>query len=295
MKPSNIVVWLVWLIVALALVATCTGLFYQDGGNSFAFTTVRGETVQIYGQGLYHYDTPIIAVGNKAGDAVTLVLGIPLLVVSILLYRGGSLKGGLLLSGALAYMLYFYGSTAFGTAYNNLFIVYIALVSASLFAFVLVLTSIDLRMLPLHLSPRLPQRPIAIYLVVSGAVLMLVWLILSVIPALLQGKAPAEVWSYTTIITIVVDEAFVAPALILSGVLLLRRTPSGYLLAPTLLVFTVVLGINLTGAGIVQLLGGLVTIGQFIGFTAGFSLLTLFAFWFAIVFFRNISDTAAKT
>ncbi|HEX9077791.1 MAG TPA: hypothetical protein VF932_18545, partial [Anaerolineae bacterium] len=69
----------------------------------------------------------------------------------------------------------------------------------------------------------------------------------------------------------------------------------GYLLTPTLLVFTVLLGMNLTVAGIVQLLGGLVTIGQFIGFTAGFSLLTLFALWFTIVFFRNISNTAAKT
>lgn len=294
MKPSNIVVLLAWLIVALAIVATSTGLFYQDGGTFFAFTTVRGETVQIYGQGLYHYDTPIVALGNKAGDAVTLVLGIPLLVVSILFYRSGSLKGGLVLPGALAYMLYFYGSTAFGTAYNNLFIVYVALVSASLFALVIALTTIDLQTLPSHLSSRLPHRAIAIYLIVSGVVLMLVWLVLSVIPALLQGKAPPEVWNYTTVITIVVDEAFVVPALIISGILLLRRTPIGYLLTPTLLVFTVLLGMNLTVAGIVQLLGGLVTIGQFIGFTAGFSLLTLFALWFTIVFFRNISDTAAK-
>ncbi|MCL5994778.1 MAG: hypothetical protein M1546_01835 [Chloroflexi bacterium] len=37
------------------------------------------------------------------------------------------------------------------------------------------------------------------------------------------------------------DLAIVAPALIVSGVLLLRRAPIGYLLASTMLVYTVVL------------------------------------------------------
>jgi hypothetical protein len=49
MKPSKIVVWLSWLIAALALVAAAIGLFYQDGGTAFSFTTLRGQTVQIYG------------------------------------------------------------------------------------------------------------------------------------------------------------------------------------------------------------------------------------------------------
>jgi hypothetical protein len=77
----------------LAIVAASIGLFWQDGGSSFAFTTLHGKQVQIYGQGLYRYDTTLTAIGFKAGDAVTLMLGIPALLCSLWLYRRGSVRG----------------------------------------------------------------------------------------------------------------------------------------------------------------------------------------------------------
>ena len=291
-KTSNSVIWLVELIAVLALVAAGTGLFYQDEGNSFSFTSVRGVTVQVYGQGLYRYDTPIGAVGARVGDAVTLVLGIPLLILSTLSYKRGSLRGGLLLAGILAHFLYGYGSMALGAAYNNLFIIYVALLSSSFFALVFLLTSFDVQALPAHFSKRLPRRGIGIYVIVSGVVLALVWLVLNIIPALVAGKAPPEASYYTTFITGAIDVGIIAPTLIIVGVFLLRGAPIGYLLASTVLVFTVVLGTSLTLAGIAQLLAEMVTIGQFTGFTVGFSILTLFALWFTIAFFRNFSDTA---
>ena len=193
MKPSRSVTWLASLIAARALVAASVGLFYPNGGSSFPLPTLHGLTAQIYGQGLYANDTSLVAVGFRAGDAVTLVLGVPLLVLSLLLYRRGSLKGGLLLLGVLAYFLYTYGSMAFGAAYNSLFLVYVALFAASLFALVLTMASFDLQGLPSHLSTGLPRLTIGIFLIVSGVILALVWLVLSILPALLQGKAPLEV------------------------------------------------------------------------------------------------------
>jgi hypothetical protein len=290
MKISNTLTWLSSLIVILALIAASAGLFYQDGGSSFSFTTVRGETVQIYGLGIYRYDTPLIAVGYRVGDAVTLALGIPLLIISIMLYRRGSLKGGLLLAGVLAYFLYTYGSLAIGAAYNNFFLIYVILLSASFFGLVCTLMSFDVPALPVHFSKNLPRRGISIYLIVSGIILCLVWLILSIVPALLQSKAPPEVAYYTTFITGAVDLGIIAPALIVAGTLLLKREPLGFLLASVLLIFTVVLGTGLTAAGIAQLVAKLVSIGQFIGFTAGFSMLTLFALWFTVILFRNFSE-----
>jgi hypothetical protein len=181
---------------------------------------------------------------------------------------------------------------AFGAAYNPLFLVYIALFSASLFGLVLALTSFDVQRLPSHFSKELPQRGMGVFLIVAGVVLLLVWLVLSILPALLQGKAPPEVASYTTVITFVVDLAVIAPSLMVAGLLLLRRAPAGYLLAATLLVFTVVLGISLLAAGVVQVLAGLISIGQFIGFTVSFAILTLIAIWLTDILFRTILDSA---
>jgi hypothetical protein len=290
MKIQPALNWLVPLIALLALVAAGVGLFSQSGSGPFPFTTIRGEVIEIYGQGLYRYDTPLIAVGNRVGDGVLLVLGIPLLIISFVLYQRGSRRGGLLLAGALAYFLYIYVSLAIGAVYNDFFIVYIVILAASLFGLITTLLSFDAQMLPAHFSARLPHRGIGIYLIVSGIILCLVWLVLSIIPALLQGSVPAELKHYTTFITGAIDLGIIAPALVIAGRLILRREPPGYLLAPVLLVFTVVLGTGLTVAGIAQLMAKLVSIGQFIGFTAGFSLLTFFAVWFAIILFRDFSE-----
>jgi hypothetical protein len=290
MKVSKAVIWLSSLIAGLALVAAGVGVLYQGEGSPVLFTTVRGVTVQLYGQGWYRLDTPIAAVGFMAADAVTLIAAIPLLVIATLLYRRGSLRGGLLLSGALAYFLYNYGSVAFGAMYNNLFLVYVAIFSASLFGLILVLTSFDASTLPACFSARLPGRGISLFLIVSGVILMLVWIVLSIIPALLQGTAPLEVAFYTTFTTAVIDIAIVAPALIVSGMLLRRRDPIGYLLAPMLLVFTVTLGLNLTAAGIAQLATDVISVGQALGFTVPFVILTLIAIGLTVSVFRNFSE-----
>jgi hypothetical protein len=291
MKTSTPLLWLSLLIVVLALVAASAGLFWQGGSGSFTFTTLRREQVAIYGQGLYQYDTPIVALGFKMADAVTLGLAIPLLVLALVFYRHGSLRGGILLAGVLAYFLYNYSSLALGAAYNNMFLVYVAVMALSLFAFVIALGAFDPAALMTHFLPTLPQRGIGLYLIVSGVILLLIWLVLSIIPALLQGEAPPEVWSYTTVITFVLDLGIIAPALIVAGTLLLRGAPFGYLLSAVLLVFTVVLGINLTAGGIAQRLTGVITMGQFIGMSASFMVLTLFALGYTVALSRSFSQS----
>jgi hypothetical protein len=55
MRVSQTVIWLSVLIAVLAIVAAGSGLFWQKEGSSFTFTPLRGEEVEIYGQGLYCY------------------------------------------------------------------------------------------------------------------------------------------------------------------------------------------------------------------------------------------------
>lgn len=290
MKQQSALNWLVPLIVLLALLAAGIGLFYPNEGSPFSFTAVRGETVQIWGQGWYRYDTPIGALSFKAGDLITLFLAVPALIVSFVLYRQGSRRGGLFLTGALAYFLYTYTSLGFGATYNNLFVVYIFIFSASLFGLILALTSFDIEGLPAHFAETLPRRGIGIFLIVSGVILSLIWLVLSIIPALLQSKAPFEAYFYTTFMTGIVDIGIVAPALIVAGVLLLRRAPIGYLLASTMLVFTCILGPNLTAGGIIQVMEEVITIGQAMAFTVPFVILALIAFGLTIRLFGSFSD-----
>ena len=290
MKQQSALYWLVPLIAVLALIAAGFGLFTPSDGGILSFTTVRGETVEIWGQGLYKYDTPIGATGFTAADVITLVLAIPTLIISLFMYRRGSLTGGLLLTGALSYFLYNYTSMGFGAAYNNLFLVYTLIFGASLYGLILALLSFDLKTLPSHFGKGLPRNGIGIFLIISGMILSLIWLVLSIIPALLTSKAPPEAYYYTTFLTGIIDIGIVAPALILGGVLIRRGAPFGYLLASTMLIFTCILGANLTAGGIIQVTKEVITIGQAMAFTVPFVILTLIAVWFTVVLFRNFSE-----
>lgn len=223
-------------VALLGAVAAGAGLLGQGDGSPFAFTTLRGETVMVRGSGLYYYDTVASASQVIGGDYVTLLLCVPLLLVSALLAARGSLRARLLLSGALGYFLYTYMSISFNLAYNPLFLLYVAIFSLSLFAFVLSLMSFDLDSLAAHFSPRVPRWPIAAFLFLIGIFLVLNWAGRLILPSLLSGQPPVGLESTTTMVIQAMDLGIIAPAAFLAGVLWLKRSRFGSLLVPVLLV-----------------------------------------------------------
>src|SRR5690242_9981955 len=126
MKYQSILKWLIPPIVLFALFAALMGLFYQTPGDPYTYTNHRGETVSINGHGLYTYDTVSTAAQEQGNDIVTLVVGIPLLLISAWFAFQGSLRGHLLLAGTLGFFLYTYLSMSMLTAFNPLFLVYVA-------------------------------------------------------------------------------------------------------------------------------------------------------------------------
>lgn len=290
MKTSNILIWLAGLIALLALIAAGIGLFWNENRPSVPFITLHGQTVQLYGAGLYRNDTVLSAVGYRLGDGFVLAAGLPLLLIALWYYQRGFIRGGFFLSGALFFFLYTYSSLALGAAYNNLFLIYIALTALTLYGLIVALWNFDWRSLPPHFVAGAPRRGVAIFLIVTGVILFCIWLLLSIMPALLAGTVPPEVASYTTIITFVWDMGIIAPALVISGILLWRRVPLGYLLAPVLLIFMDMLGLALIVMGIGQQLAGLMSIGQFIGFVISFAILTLCALGFTVALFQNFAE-----
>ncbi len=281
MKNHPVVDWLIPLMAILSLITSGAGLFWRDGGNSFTFTSLRGQTVQMDGQGLYRNDTLFTAGSFRGTDAVNLIVAVPLLVVAFVIYRRGSLRGRLLLVSILSWFLYLGASMGFGAAYNHLFLAYIALFSASLFAFILVFTSIDLSGLAARLSPKTPRSGLAIFLFVAGLAPLALWLG-DVIGSLAQGRAPELLATYTTPVTYVLDLGVIVPVVFLAGVLVLRRAPLGYLLALIMLVLLAMTGLAVIGQTVAQINAGIVFgPGTLIGMVGSWVILALFAIWFA--------------
>src|SRR5687767_10568053 len=103
---SRTVALLTVLVAVLAAVAATVGLFATGGEAPRTVTSAHDKVVDLYGTGLYRYDTVFKGAANRGADLVTLVLAVPLLLVAARIYLRGQLQGALLLSGTLAWPLY---------------------------------------------------------------------------------------------------------------------------------------------------------------------------------------------
>lgn len=293
MKISKVLIVLSILTGLLALVQSGVGLFYQNGGSPFPFTTLRGETVQMYGQGIYHYDPYFNGPINRGTDAVTLFMAVPLLAVGIWLYSRGSLRGKLFLIGILSYFAYNSVSVALGVAYNNFFLEYIAYLSASVFSLGLAILSLDVHELAAGVSSSLPRGGIAVLMFVAGAALLFAWLT-DLIGWLQPGAVPG-IASYTTSVTHAIDLAIITPLCFLTGILIPRRAPASFLTGSILLFLLAIMGVVVTIQTVFQLMAGIeLAPGVIIGKAGSFAILALFAIWLDARLFRSISEPAAS-
>jgi hypothetical protein len=285
LKHQNTLKILIPLIFLLSSFAAGMGFLDQTPGEPFEFTSHRGEMVMINGRGLYFYDTVSMVAQQQANDFILLAVGLPLLAISTALAFRGSLRGHLLLTGMLGFFLYTFMSMAMLTSYNDLFLVYVALFSLSLFAFILSMMAFDLENLPHHFSEKLPRGWIAGLLFLVGGFLLLAWLGRIGQP-LMQNETPA-LENTTTLVIQAMDLGLVVPLCFLGGVLLLRRSPWGYLLASVALLKGVTMGLAVSAMSVNMTLKG---VPDSLGIMIPFGVITLLNLLTAAVLLKDVQS-----
>jgi hypothetical protein len=286
MKYRSALTWIIPLIALLALFAVGMGLFDQTPGDPYSLTSFRGEQVTINAHGLYYYDTVSTVAQMQGNDIITLLVGLPLLIISAWLAFHGSLRGRLLMTGTLAFFLYTYMSMSMLTAYNSLFLVYVALFGLSLYGFILAMLSFDLEELPAHFSPGLPRAWIAGVLFAVGGFLTLAWLG-RVIPELLHPEVPAALENTTTRVIQAMDLTLIAPLAILAGILLLRKSAWGYLLSSVAVMKGLTMALAVSTMAVNMALKG---VPDSAGIMVPFIVLTLLNLVVGIILLRSVSN-----
>jgi len=273
------------VIVALSALATIVGLLARP--NPVEVVTVRGSVAELFGGGVYHYDTVFAGAGNRGTDAVTLVIAIPLLMLCLRETRRASLRWTLMVSGAVAWFLYVYLTMAVGSAFNPLFLVYVVIFSAALWMLGLVIRNVDVVRLAGQVD-RLPRTGPAVLMLVSGVATAMIWLV-PILGAQLAGDAPARLDSYTTVVTTAIDAAVITPAAIVAGILILRRSGVGYLMAVPLLVLESMLAPMIAAQTTSQVLAGVsFQPGEIVAPLAGFVVLAGAAVWVLVTILRAL-------
>jgi hypothetical protein len=293
MKYQAALKWLIPPIILLASFAILMGLFYETPGAPYPITNFRGEEVMINGHGLYYYDTVSSAAQMQGNDFIALILGMPLLVISSVMAgvypagRSGSLRGRLLLAGTLGFFLYTYLSMSMLTAYNMLFLVYVALFTMSLYAFILCMLSFDLADLPRHFSDKLPRGWIAGVLFAVGGFLSLAW-VGRVVTELLNPQIPAALENTTTRVIQALDLSLIAPLTVLAGIMLLKRSAWGYLLASVAVFKGLSMAMGVSAMAINMALKG---VPDSMAVMVPFLVLTVLNVAAAVLLLRNIRET----
>ncbi len=290
MKTSRALDYLIPLLILVVVIVTCTGLFSTGGPGPNTVTSIHGKEVRLYGQGIYQFDSYFRAPITRGTDAVTLFAALPLLVLTYLKYRKGSLKGAFFLTGILTYFVYNSASMALGVAYNNLFLAYIAYFSLSFFSLILAYFSVDFNSLPSQIISGFPYRGAA-YLLFFAGLSVFVWLS-EILGPLFQGIYPPNLDIYTTEITFVLDLGIIPPVCYITGFMLWNKKPLVCGLAFMMLSLLSIIGLVVISQSVFQAMAGIyLSIGQYIGFSGTFAILGFIGIRVLYLMQKNITES----
>ncbi|PZS35765.1 MAG: hypothetical protein DLM58_03135 [Pseudonocardiales bacterium] len=186
---------------------------------------------------IYDKETVVLSDASIAQDIVTLLVVAPVLALSALRARRGSMAALLCLPGILAFTTYNYVIYAFSIRFGPLFLVWVAVLGLSIFALIGVLATANMSAIKRRFAGRTMTGTAGFLITVAG-LFALLWLS-EIVPDLLAGNPSrsANDWKVPTNPVHVLDLAFFLPAVIVSGLLLRRRHPLGYATAAGQLVW----------------------------------------------------------
>jgi hypothetical protein len=282
---------LTFAIIILSLIASGFGLFYTTGDRPYTITNQYGDTVKIYGKGLYRHDSYFRAPIFRGTDFTILFITCPLLIVALIKdVQRKSFKYRLQLVAVITCFMYYAASIAFGVIYNELHLVYIMLFATSFFALVTGMMSIDYKEVEKHFIPSFSYKGVYRFLIITGIALFAAWLP-DIITAFVTKRPLRLIENYTTEITYVIDMGLVAPACFVCFYLLRHRRGLGYVLLDMLLTLCIIIGVMLPAQTIFQLMEGItIPFAALITKLSSFCILSLFAFYFKVQLFKNAGD-----
>lgn len=237
----------------------------------------------LFGSNIYDdFTTPEYVQESRAQDLITLVLGVPLLVVALWRVRRGDAWGLPLWLGILAYELYVYAIYAVGAVLNSFFLGYVAVAGLSIYTIIGLLSSVDARAFQQQVRATLPRRWIGGFFTIIVVIFTMIWL-----GAILDSISTGEEDNGHLIF--VFDLIIVLPAFGITAYNLFRKNPFGDLLAGMLLIKFVSLCISITLGQVFRSLNDLATESELLMVFIPLGLISLL---FTLFYFRNSTREA---
>ena len=217
-------------------------------------------------------------------DIVDLFVIVPCLVItSVFAYRNNR-KAMLVWGGVLCYLIYTFIIYCFAVHFNRLFVVYCITLGLSFYSFIYFF--LQWRQTQLQLKNTLLTKIIAVYFIVISVGFYFLWLS-EIIPSAIKNTIPKSLSDVglTTNPIHVLDLSVFLPALFITSILLFRKKSLGFILAPVLLVFCILMNITIGSLQVIMTQRGVES-----GFevTIIMSILAVFSGVLLVYYFKDI-------
>lgn len=244
---------LCYIIVLLTLVTTTVGLLYSTGGERIFVENIYGEIIELYGDGIYKYNSVLKAGANKGTDLVMLIVAVIFAFLTLIKEKYAKFRFWQV--GALFGLLYYASCLVFGVTFNQMFPIYVMLFSTALFAMIYLMQDLLKTESLIEAVKRKSFKGTAIFLLICGSS-TLVWMEY-IMQAIISGEPLSIIEIYTTEPTFVFDLGIVLPIYIITAIALLKKKSIGYMLTPILLSFIVIVGLTVIGQNAFQMSMGI--------------------------------------
>lgn len=163
-------------------------------------------------------------------DVVTLLIASPVLMWSLLAARRGTRRAELVWYSLLGYCVYNYAYYLFGAALNWFFPIYVLLFVLPVVALILALGRLDARRVAAGFTSRTPVRWIGGYMFFTGLGLMFAWTVQWA--RFMLTEVTPDIGVEGLQLVAAMDLSFVVPWFLIGAVLLVKKSPWGFVLAP---------------------------------------------------------------
>ncbi len=278
-----------FIIALLTIVVSGVGLFWTDGGVPFTVKSLYGNTIELFGNGIYKNDNAFLAPVFKGTDLVMLFVAVPFLLFFIYSdKKQQSFKSLLRLTSVLFVIFYYAINLAFGVIFNDLHLVYTLLLSVCFFTGLMCIQVLKDTYEKYFSTTFKATLGLKTFISISGITLFVAWLP-DIISAHIADKPLSYLENYTTSVTYIIDMGFISPLLFLSLYLLKKHIFYGVCLLSLLLSLSMMIGVILPFQTWFQLQNGIdIPLPELITKVVIFIVLSVFAVYFNRKLYKSI-------
>lgn len=241
-KTLNILILLLTLFVTFCGVCSFNTVYSYNAVNQY------GETIKMWGAGIYAHDSYFKAPIFIGSDVTILVFVIPMAMLTFIKARKiQSIEYCIRSFGVDCLLLYYSASLAFGVTYNYLHLAYIALFGLCFFC-------VWVMLIKLH-TLEVQRGNVCLYPFTKGMKIFVAWFP-DIIASIVNQSSLDLIEVYTTEITYVLDMGIISPLMFITYHQIKHGKFIGYVLIRMIFKICVIIGIMLPMQSIFQMLAG---------------------------------------